>query len=293
MSAVLAEEDETAVEQLDPILGELDTNPDAPIIDTSGETEDAAASDAGESAGTQPDGISDDWRAIAKDYHLDDAAIDKFGTADELAHHLRALDQMQQQGWQAPQQVAPQPTQSAPKSEAMESLDLELGDLDADDPVRKSLEKVKAYLTAQEEKHAQFEAYQQQQREQQFAQHLGSELDKALDEFKSPSFGKSGEMLGAQWRNRERVYKAYEWAVYDSLKRGQQPDYASLAKNAANVLFPKQFEQQLQQKTTAVIAKRSSQRTGAGSRGPKVEKTLPYKDSPAYDDAHARFLRGE
>lgn len=291
--AVLAVEDE---EQVDPFTA---TDPfaapsedEAPVIDTSGETEDAAASDAGtEEAESVPDGISDEWRELAKDYHLDDSTIDKFGTSDELMAHLRVLDQMRQPQVQAP--PAQEPVVAPPKSDALNALDLELDDLDADDPTRKALEKVRAFLVTKEQEHQQSEAKRLEQQEQQFAQHLSSELDKALDDYSSPKFGKTGELIGAQWRNRERVYKAYEWAVVDSLRNGKQPDYKQLAQTAANVLFPKQFEQQVTQKTTEAVLKRSKQRTGAGSRGPRQESTVPYAESPAFDDAWKRLMRGE
>ena len=295
LSTVL-ESDEVEV---DPMLGEnpeetTEETPQEQVIETSGEDEDSAVVDTGsEDAESEPEAITDDWRELAHSYGMDDATIDKFGTRDALQNTLVAMDRQLAQGQQ--QQFQPEMQQPAQVQQALDDLKLKLDDLPDDDPARVGLELVAKELNKVRQEQQEFMRFQEQQRAQEFERQLEAEYDEVVDAMNDAMFGKRASLsLQRQFDNRREGYQTFRLMLGRAYANGvSNVDRKALAERAINATFPERIVKKQQQQVTEAVLKRSSKRTGAGSRGPKQEAEIPLADSPELDAIYNRLLRGE
>lgn len=295
LSTVL-ESDEVEV---DPMLGEnpeetTEETPQEQVIETSGEDEDSAAVDTGsEIAESEPEEITDDWRELAHSYGMDDATIDKFGTRDALQNTLVAMDRQLAQGQQ--QHFQPEMQQPAQVQQALDDLKLKLDDLPDDDPARVGLELVAKELNKVRQEQQEFMRFQEQQRIQEFERQLEAEYDDVVDSMDDAMFGKRASLsLQRQFDNRKEGYQTFRLMLGRAYANGvSNVDRKTLVERAINATFPERIVKKQQQQVTEAVLKRSSKRTGAGSRGPKQEAEIPLAESPELDSIYNRLLRGE
>lgn len=257
--------------------------------DNSGNT---TAKDEGETTGSAPESpewLTDDVKAEAAAYGIEEAELADFASREELDRVLRIFDKRAmdagRKALEGEAQARNEKGQFVKKEEAKAEQPKEVprgGQFELSQEFQDTYDDtivatIKGMRDHYEARFAELEAQVTQANRAAEAQQFDSEIDK-LDMPKI--FGKAGDETAEELQRRQSVMAQAKVLQAGHTVFGLQVPMATLVKQAAQAMFPKDFEKQLLKQHTRKISKQSDRRMG----GSPTKPTPPSEDPRAKAD---------
>jgi hypothetical protein len=261
----------------------------APAVDT-------AAPDTGAAASPEEPWLTDDLKATAKTYGLDDDDIESYGSEAQLRASMRVLDKQlrstaREHYGQKPEETkppenkgvaSPAPTVPTPpaQTKGMEGVDQYLTALEkeygADEPVTKALrgirDEIASKVSSQEQQIAQAHAWiaqEQQARQQQAANAEAHQFAAHICKSHPELFGEDYSRATPEQQNQaNKAFQAYLEIKYGiGLRNGSVPEFSqTLVDRALHSEFHDHFKTKAQKDLSAKVKKSAAQRMGGAPR---------------------------